>query len=273
MPYPMRGGRKSFILSRMVRVEVPAWRRLLEVSVCFACFACSESAYNAGDDDDDDVGGTGGMSDAGRGGTAGTGASGASGASGGALVPVGGTGGTGATGGAADPSDIEPDTDDDGIPDRNEVVAGSNPLEKDSDGDGCDDLVESFFGDECDLETMAAIDSCDGALDLTLTIAEGTGNRMSDLTTEIVALSGGFAEDLWAQAREVAPSDAGEIGELYELTSVEPSSRVDYHVVANVVFRWTGVRTWAIVVTSAEGGGLGYGRVLWRRRNCPIMVE
>ena len=96
-------------------------------------------------------------------------------------------------------------------------------------------------------------------------------SRMTDLTTEIAPLGGGFAEDLWAQATEITPVGAGDIGDLYALVSIEPEATVGYRVIPNVVFHWEGVRTYVVRVSSAEGGELGSGRIVWHRRNCPYI--
>jgi hypothetical protein len=62
-------------------------------------------------------------------------------ATGGSTFLVGGIGGTGTY-------TPPPDSDDDGIPDDVERRSGTDPFLKDSDGDGCDDLLEAQFG-EC----------------------------------------------------------------------------------------------------------------------------
>lgn len=261
----MRDWQKSFILVRMVRAAAT----FPIVAMCFALLACSQSTYS-GDDDDGDHG-TGGMAGASEGGAAGTG-SGGSNSTGGMPIPVGGTGGTSDMGGTGAQGPYpQPDTDGDGISDQNEIPAGTNPLEPDSDGDGCDDLVESLFGEECDPETMVSVHSCEGETSLVLTMATGTGSRMSDLTTEIAPLDSGFEEDLWAQANEVTPTGAGEIGDLFALVSVEPEAVVGYRVIPNVVFHWEGVRSYALRVSSAEGGELATGRIAWHRADCPYV--
>jgi hypothetical protein len=244
----------------------------LAIAMCFVLLACSESAHYGDDDDDDDgTGGTAGASETGD--AAGTATAGSN-STGGVPIPVGGTGGTSDTGGIGARGPYpQPDTDGDGISDQNEIPAGSNPLAPDSDGDGCDDLVESLFGEECDSDTMVSVHSCQGETSLVLTMATGTGSRMSDLTTEIAPLGSGFAEDLWAQATEVTPADAGEVGDLFALVSVEPEAVVSYRVIPNVVFKWEGVRTYALRISSEEGGELASGRIAWHRRDCGPYIE
>jgi hypothetical protein len=182
-------------------------------------------------------------------------------ATGGTTIPVGGSGGTGAY-------TPPPDSDDDGIPDDVERRAGTDPFRPDSDGDGCDDLLEARFG-ECDLDTMASVFSCAGEARLVLTIGSGSGARMSDVSTRVVPVEGGIEEDLWARATQIDPAEAGELGELDSLASVDPGARVTFVVVPNLVFRWNAIHTYRIRVVSDTAGTLAEGNIVWRRRDCP----
>ena len=243
--------------------------RPIELVVCWVVVGCGPSVSSRGDDDDGNArGGSSGSAAGGAGGTAGSGSGNV--ATGGLSIPVGGTSALGGSG--RGPYDPPPDSDDDGVSDPDEATAGTNPHEKDTDGDGCDDLLEATFG-ECDLETMASVYSCDGEARLVLTMAAGTGSRMSDLTTAWDPIVGGIEEDLWAQATEVTPEGSGDVGELFALSSVEPEARVAYRVVPNLVFTWVGVRTYALRVSSASGGLLAEGKILWRRPVCPPTPE
>ena len=198
------------------------------------------------------------------GGVGGAGAeSGGSVATGGQTIQVGGTGGVGGRG-----QDVPlPDSDDDGIPDADEITGGTDPDVPDTDGDGCDDLLEATFG-ECDTETMASVYSCDGEAHLVLTMATGTGERMSDLMATVTPLDGGFAEDLWPRASEITPLDAGDFADDGKLVSVDPGARVAFRVLPYVVFRWKGIRTYTLVISSAAGGDLAEGKIVWRRGDC-----
>lgn len=224
--------------------------------------ACEPSTTYADDDD-----GPGTYSQGGNLATGGVGGadaeSGGSGATGGQAIQVGGTSGVGGRG-----QDVPPlDSDDDGIPDDDELAGGTDPHVPDTDGDGCDDLLEATFG-ECDTETMASVYSCDGEAHLVLTMATGTGERMSDLTAEIVPLSEGFAEDLWPRASEVTPPEAGNFADDGTLLAVDPGAEVAYRVLPYVVFRWKGIRTYTLVISSAAGGALAEGKIVWRRGDC-----
>jgi hypothetical protein len=227
--------------------------------------ACDPSA-TYGDDDDVSSGNSHGGNLA-TGGVGGAGAeSGRPVATGGQSVHVGGTSGVGGRG-----QDVPlPDADDDGIPDDDEIAVGTDPRIADTDGDGCDDLLEATFG-ECDTETMASVHSCDGEAHLALTMAPGTGERMNDLVAQIVPLSGGFAEDLWPRVSEVTPADAGDFAGDGTLLSVDPGARVAYRVVPFVVFRWQGIRTYVLRVSSSAGGVLAEGKIVWRRSVCPYV--
>jgi hypothetical protein len=163
-----------------------------------------------------------------------------------------------------------PDSDDDGIPDDDEIAGGTDPRVADTDGDGCDDLLEATFG-ACDTETMASVYSCDGQALLALTMASGTGERMSDLNTEITPLGGGHAEDLWPRASEITPLEAGDFADDGTLVFVDPGARVDFVVLPYVVFRWEGIRTYTLRISSAAGGVLAEGKILWRREHCPYI--
>lgn len=227
--------------------------------------ACDPSTTYTDDDD-----GPAGNS---HGGTLATGGVGGAGAEAGGSVTTGGQptqdGGTSGVGGRGQEVP-PPDSDDDGIPDDEEISGGTDPRLADTDGDGCDDLLEATFG-ECDPETMASVYSCDGEAHLVLTMAPGTGERMSDLTAEIVPLSGGFAEDLWPRASEVTPADAGDLADDGTLLVVDPGAHVAYRVVPFVVFRWKGTRTYTLTVSSAAGGVLAEGSIVWRRGDCPYI--
>jgi hypothetical protein len=242
--------------------------RPIEFAVCLVVVGCGPNVSSG--DDDDDGNARGGSSASATGGTGGAAGSGSGNvATGGQSIPVGGTTAVGSGGGPYDPP---PDSDDDGVSDPDEASAGTNPHEKDTDADGCDDLLEATFG-ECNLETMASVYSCGGQASLVLTMAAGTGSHMSDLTTEWDPIVGGIEEDLWAQATEVTPEGSGDIAETFTLSSVEPSARVTFRVLPNVVFRWSGVRTYALRVSSASGGLLAEGKILWRRPVCPPPPE
>jgi len=193
-------------------------------------------------------------------------ATGGSVATDGQTIQVGGTSGVGGRG----PYDPPADTDDDGISDEDEVSGGTDPAIADTDGDGCDDLLETTFG-ECDTETMASVYSCDGEARLVLTMATGTGERMSDLTAEITPLAGGFAEDLWPRTSAITPPGAGDFADDGTLLFVDPGARVDYRVLPYVVFRWEGIRTYTLRISSAAGGVLAEGKILWRRGRCPYI--
>jgi hypothetical protein len=235
--------------------------RPIELAVFLVLVGCGP--HVSYDDDVANRGGSGSVT-GGAGGMAGSGSGNS--ATGGSSIPVGGT--TASAGSGGDPYDPPPDSDDDGVSDADEATAGTNPHEKDTDADGCDDLLEARFGD-CNLETMASVYSCEGEADLVLTMAAGTGSRMSDLETALIPIAGGIEEDLWAQTTEVTPAGSGEIDASFWLTSVDPGARVAFRVLPNLVFTWSGVRTYALRVSSAAGGLLAEGQILWRRPYCP----
>ena len=239
------------------------------LSTAFSLGACGGRASSGvRGDDDESRGSNGGANSAAgsaSGGAAGAGTAGFV-ATGGNAIPSGGSGGTSAY---PDPHTPPPDSDDDGIPDDVERGAGTDPFLPDSDGDGCDDLLEARFG-ACDRDTMASVFSCTGEATLVLTIRSGTGVRMSDLSTRVVPVEGGIEEDLWPRAMHVDPVEAGSLGELDSLVSVEPGARVTFVVVPNLVFRWNGMHTYRIRVVSEKAGTLAEGSIVWRRRDCPV---
>ena len=238
----------------------------LTLGVSSVVLACGASSKTAGDDDDGaETGGatTGGTSGT-EGGSAGAEKGGTSGSETGGALATGGQptlGGSGGTGGGID--EPPPDRDDDGISDEDESTSGTNPDAKDSDGDGCDDLLEASFG-ECDAGTMESV-SCEGNGALVLTMAAGTGSLMSDLTTEFAPPG-----DLWPKVEAITPEGAADVDDLLQLESVEPAATLTVRVVPFVVARWSGVRKYAFYITSAEGGVLAEGKILWRRQNCPL---
>ena len=239
--------------------------RVFVLGAALALEACGgHTSVRAGDDDGGSPHSSGGadsMAGSASGGAAGAGTAGFVG-TGGSTIPGGGSGGTGAY-------TPPPDSDDDGIPDEAERRAGTDPFLPDSDGDGCDDLLEARFG-ECDTDTMASVFSCAGEATLVLTIGSGTGVRMSDLSTRVVPVEGGIEEDLWPKATQIAPVEAGELGELSSLASVDPGARVTFVVVPNLVFRWNAIHTYRIRVVSEKAGTLAEGMIVWRRRDCVV---
>jgi hypothetical protein len=102
-------------------------------------------------------------------------------------------------------------------------------------------------------------------------MAAGTGERMSDLTATITPLDSGFAEDLWPKVSEVTPLGAGDFADDGTLVFVDPSARVSFSVLPYVVFRWTGIRTYTLTISSAAGGTLAEGKIVWRRGVCPYV--
>ena len=244
--------------------RLSAWLRALVFGPLL--LGCDPSTTYTDDDDDGPAGNSHGGNLA-TGGVGSAGAqSGGSVATGGQTIQVGGTSGVGGRGQDVPP----PDSDDDGIPDDDEIAGGTDPRVPDTDADGCDDLLEATFG-ECDTETMASVYSCDGEAHLVLTMAAGTGERMSDVTTTITPLDAGFAEDLWPRASEVTPPEAGNFTDDGTLVAVDPGAEVAYRVLPYVVFRWEGVRTYTLTIASTEGGVLAEGNILWRRAHCPYV--
>jgi hypothetical protein len=94
---------------------------------------------------------------------------------------------------------------------------------------------------------------------------------MMDLTADIVPLEEGFAEDLWPRASEVTPADAGDFADDGTLLFVDPGARVDFRVLPFVVFRWKGIRSYVLTISSAAGGALAEGKIVWRRGDCAII--
>ena len=70
---------------------------------------------------------------------------------------------------------------------------------------------------------------------------------------------------------EVTPPEAGNFADDGTLLAVDPGAEVAYRVLPYVVFRWKGIRTYPLVISSAAGGELAEGKIVWRRGDCPTI--